>query len=362
MVIASFGAMQFLPDLVKAIDNDWLRFDDSPPDHADVVRRRPLHRHAHARPRRRRRAVPRRPPPRCAAKARRRGRRGPSRAGVRRIRSRRWRPLRPRIGDRRHKSKTSPAWAPFQAAMRFASFEPALSQLMSALTPIVIESARDRISRGELSFDDLLVLTRRLLQTSRDVRARGPRPASVPVRRRVPGHRPGAVRRHHRAHVRRSSPVPRRRCSRSVIRSSRSTDSATPTSSCSPACWRPTRPAGQLTVNRRTRADVCAWINAVLAQRFAQIDDSGARPSIRSPTRRSSRNATPTRRPMAPVSSCWACPDGRRSTTTRPKTRPAPRPPTSPRWCNRRRHRQRSVDASATARPIGRRAIATSRC
>ena len=46
MVIASFGAMQFLPDLVKAIDNDWLRFADAPPSrpmsiavaHATVMR------------------------------------------------------------------------------------------------------------------------------------------------------------------------------------------------------------------------------------------------------------------------------------------------------------------------------------
>src|SRR5258705_12289923 len=28
MIIASFGAMQFLPELVRAIDNDWLRFAD----------------------------------------------------------------------------------------------------------------------------------------------------------------------------------------------------------------------------------------------------------------------------------------------------------------------------------------------
>ena len=30
----------------------------------------------------------------------------------------------------------------------------------------------------------------------------------------------------------------------------------------------------QLTVNRRTRADVCAWINTVLAMRFAVADDA----------------------------------------------------------------------------------------
>ena len=30
----------------------------------------------------------------------------------------------------------------------------------------------------------------------------------------------------------------------------------------------------ELTVNRRTRADVCAWINAVLAYRFSLVDES----------------------------------------------------------------------------------------
>ena len=33
--------------------------------------------------------------------------------------------------------------------------------------------------------------------------------------------------------------------------------------------------SGQLTVNRRTVRDVCDWINAVLAERFTQIDDPG---------------------------------------------------------------------------------------
>ena len=85
------------------------------------------------------------------------------------------------------------------AAMRYACFEPALSRLMAALAPIVIEAAHDRIARGELSFDDLLVLTRRLLQIASRHPHRHPGPPSPPVRRRVPGHRSGAVRRADRA-------------------------------------------------------------------------------------------------------------------------------------------------------------------
>ncbi|MEY2401154.1 MAG: ATP-dependent helicase/nuclease subunit, partial [Ilumatobacteraceae bacterium] len=166
MIIASFGAMQFLPELVRAIDNDWLRFADSTPErpmsigvaHSTVMRmldgvtsdQRYLAATNAMRTKLDEALVDARttlefvesvPALSAAAIA---------------------------IGERRHGS--SAAWAPFAAALHFASCEPALSQLMSALTPIVIESARTRISRGELSFDDLLVLTRRLLQTESEVR------------------------------------------------------------------------------------------------------------------------------------------------------------------------------------------------
>ncbi len=57
MVIASFGAMRFLPELVRAIDNDWLRFARFQARYANVDRRGPCRRDAHARPRRPRPAV-----------------------------------------------------------------------------------------------------------------------------------------------------------------------------------------------------------------------------------------------------------------------------------------------------------------
>jgi ATP-dependent exoDNAse (exonuclease V) beta subunit len=55
--------------------------------------------------------------------------------------------------------------------MRYACFQPALDRLMAALVPLVVDAAHRRIARGELSFDDLLVLTRRLLKTRPDIRA-----------------------------------------------------------------------------------------------------------------------------------------------------------------------------------------------
>ena len=164
------------------------------------------------------------------------------------------------------------AWAPFRAAMRFACFEPALRQLMAALTPIVIEMAAERIARGELSFDDLLVLTRRLLQTRPEVRA--------------------AVRARHRylfvdefqdtdqvqfdVLTELTSPDPASSASsmfavgdpKQSIYGFRNADVELFSSllAADPG-------SQQLTVNRRTRADVCAWINAVLAHRFVQVDD-----------------------------------------------------------------------------------------
>jgi ATP-dependent helicase/nuclease subunit A len=270
MVIASFGAMQFIPELVRAIDNDWLRFNDSSPDrpmsigvaHSTVMRMldgvTSDHRYLAASNAMRSKLdealidalstlefVESIPALSAAAVA---------------------------IGERRKGS--SPAWVPFAAALHFASCEPALSQLMSALTPIVVDSARDRISRGELSFDDLLVLTRRLLQTQpevcREVRAR-----------------------HRYLFVDEFQDTDQVQFD--VITELTAPDAASPASSLF-AVGDPKQSiygfrhadvelfssllaadaaSEQLTINRRTRADVCAWINAVLGQRFAQIDDAG---------------------------------------------------------------------------------------
>ena len=269
MVIASFGAMQFLPDLVRAIDNDWLRFADTTPErpisigvaHSTVMRmlddvtsdQRYLTAANAMRTKLDNALVDARstlefvesvPALSAAALA---------------------------IGERRKGS--SPAWAPFAAALHFASCEPALGQLMSALTPIVIDSARTRISRGELSFDDLLVLTRRLLQTQPEVRAE--------------------VRARHR-YLFVDEFQDTDQVQFDVITELSAPDAASPPSSLF-AVGDPKQsiygfrhadvelfssllaadPASeQLTINRRTRADVCSWINAVLEQRFAQIDDA----------------------------------------------------------------------------------------
>ena len=280
VVVASFGAMQFLSELVRAIDNDWLLFAESVPDPPmsiavaqstvmrmlDAIATDPRYVAASATMRARLDAAVDdatatlefvQTVPALAAAA--------------------W-----ALNERRH--GTSPAWVPFRQAMRLACFEPALSRLMAALTPIVVESARDRVARGELSFDDLLVLTRRLLRTHPEVRR--------------------AVRARHRylfvdefqdtdqvqfdiltELTRPTVRARRRRCSPSATRSNRSTASATPTSGCSPACSLPTAPTIELTVNRRTRADVCAWINAVLVPPLraapTSIDDGGGTGAVR---------------------------------------------------------------------------------
>jgi ATP-dependent helicase/nuclease subunit A len=269
MVVASFGAMQFLPDLVKAIDNDWLQFEDSPSDpplsfsvaHSTVMRMLDQvtvdERYLTATARVRANVDE------AVAEAR---------ASIEFVESIPALAAAAVSHSTQHKSKT-PAWAPFREAMRFASFEPALSHLMSALTPIVIQSARDRIARGELSFDDLLVLTRRLLQTQPDVRR-------------------DARSRHRHLFVDEFQDTDQVQFD--VISELTSIDADSPASSLF-AVGDPKQsiygfrhadvelfssllaadPGGrQLTVNRRTRADVCSWINVVLAHRFAQVDDS----------------------------------------------------------------------------------------
>jgi ATP-dependent exoDNAse (exonuclease V) beta subunit len=270
LVIASFGAMPFLPDLVRAIDNDWLRFEDSPPDppmsftvaHSTVARlvdqvsfdERYLA------------AIPKTQAKIDEALLE-------ARASFEFVDSIPALAMAASAQSERHSSKTS-AWAPFRAAMRFASFEPALSQLMATMTPIVIESARSRISRGELSFDDLLVLTRRLLQTApavrRDVRAR------------------------HR-HLFVDEFQDTDQVQFDVISELTSICVDSPASSLF-AVGDPKQSiygfrhadvelfssllaadvaSRQLTVNRRTRRDVCGWINSVLSRRFAQVEEGG---------------------------------------------------------------------------------------
>ncbi|MEP7111700.1 MAG: UvrD-helicase domain-containing protein [Ilumatobacteraceae bacterium] len=270
MVIASFGAMQFLPDLVRAIDNDWLQFEDSPPDppmsfavaHSTV--RRLLDQVSSDERYLTATAKMRGNVDEAVAEAR---------TSLEFVESIPALAAAAAAHAERHKSKKSPAWAQFRQAMRFASFEPALSQLMSALTPIVIESARNRIARGELSFDDLLVLTRRLLQTRPDVRR--------------------DVRSRHR-HLFVDEFQDTDQVQFDVISELTSIDADSPASSLF-AVGDPKQSiygfrnadvelfsgllaadasSRQLTVNRRTRGDVCDWINVVLGQRFAQIDDS----------------------------------------------------------------------------------------
>ena len=268
MVVASFGGMYALPELVKAIDNDWLLFGDLPPvtpmsisvAHAAVARMLDEivldQRYVSGSATMRNRLddavadakstlefVQSVPALAAAAQA---------------------------LSERR--TGSSAPWEPFKAAMRFARHEPALSRLMSALTPIVVDAARQRVARGELSFDDLLVLTRRLLRGRRDVR--------------------DAVRARHR-HLFVDEFQDTDQVQFDILTELTSPDPVSPPSSMF-AVGDPkqsiygfrhadvalfssllagARSSQELTINRRTRADVCAWINAVLGHRFVHGDD-----------------------------------------------------------------------------------------
>jgi ATP-dependent helicase/nuclease subunit A len=268
MVIASFGAMGSLPDLVKAIDNDWLRFaprrGERPMSmavaHSTVLRMLDevtvdqgyLSATSKMQVKVAGAVVEAKAALEFVESI-------PSLANAAAA-----------LSDRLH--GTSTAWVPFEVAMRFACYEPALSQLMSALTPIVTDAAAERIARGELSFDDLLVLTRRLLQTQPSVR--------------------NEIRARHR-YLFVDEFQDTDQVQFDVISELTSPDVASPASSLF-AVGDPKQSiygfrnadvelfssllaadetSEQLTINRRTRADVCAWINAVLSHRFAQVDD-----------------------------------------------------------------------------------------
>ena len=268
MVVASFGGMYALPELVKAIDNDWLLFGDLQPPapmsiavaQATVLRMLDEI------------AVDQRY---VVASATMRNRLDEAIADARStlefVQSVPALAAAAQALSERRTGSTAP-WEPFKAAMRYARFEPALSRLMSALTPIVVDAARQRVARGELSFDDLLVLTRRLLRSRRDVR--------------------NAVRARHR-HLFVDEFQDTDQVQFDILTELTSPDSASAPSSMFAVgdpkqsiygfrnadvalfsnllAAAPT--SQQLTVNRRTRADVCAWINAVLGHRFVHGDD-----------------------------------------------------------------------------------------
>ena len=271
MVVASFNALQFLPDLVRSIDNDWLRLSGAPAAApmsiavalAGVMRMLDAvssdHRYLAGSDNMRTKVDD------AVAEA---GATLELMQSVPALAAAAW-------ALHENRRSGSAPWEPFRLAMRFASFEPALSQLMSALTPIVVDTASKRVGRGELSFDDLLVLTRRLLQTNRQVRAEirarhrylfvdefqdtdqvqfdilteltSPDPASPPSSMFAVGDPKQSIYGFRNADV-------------ALFSSLLAADSSN----------------RQLTINRRTRGDVCAWINAVLELRFAQGDAAPA--------------------------------------------------------------------------------------
>jgi ATP-dependent helicase/nuclease subunit A len=271
MVIASFGAMYALPDLVRSIDNDWLRYADATAhrpmpigvavatvlrmldqvagDERYLTATKAMHAKLDA-------AV------------------ADARLAIEPVTSVHALAVAARSLSELHKG-SSTAWEPFTQAMRFASFEPTLRAVMSALAPMVIEGAHRRISRGELSFDDLLVLTRCLLQSNSTVSE--------------------AVRDRHRylfVDEFQDTDQVQFDIIRLLTAPGRSARSASLFAVGDPkqsiygfrnadvslfaSLLAGDLPTEQLTVNRRTRADVCSWINDVLGARFASGDDGEA--------------------------------------------------------------------------------------
>ena len=162
---------------------------------------------------------------------------------------------------------SSAAFDSVKAALNLCAYEPALRTVMAHLVPIVVGSARQRVDRGELSFDDLLGLARRLVATDDAVRRQ--------------------LRNKHR-YLFVDEFQDTDRVQFDLLHEFTRDDVAGPAAAMfavgdpkqSIYGFRnadvglfnqvlidaPHRAA--LTVNRRTREDVCAWINAVLAERF----------------------------------------------------------------------------------------------
>ena len=267
MVIASFGAMWALPELVRSIDNDWLHCADggaAVPMPAGVAVTTVLRMLDQAATDERYVAANKGVRARVDAAV------ADARAAVEFLDTIHTLAIAAKSLAERQ-GGTSPAWQPFSQAMRFACFEPTLRQVMSALAPIVVQSAHKRIGRGELSFDDLLVLTRRLLLTN-------------------PAVRRGVGERHRYLFVDEfqdtdqvqfdiiqlltGSGAGARQASLFAVGDPKQSIYGFRNADVSLFAGLLADGTGQqLTVNRRTRADVCRWINEVLGHRFASGDD-----------------------------------------------------------------------------------------
>ena len=163
---------------------------------------------------------------------------------------------------------TSAAFDAVKVALNLCAFEPALRTVLSHLVPIVVRSARERVDRGELSFDDLLGLALRLVSSDDDVRRQlrsKHRYLFVDEFQDTDRVQFDLLHEFTRNDVAGPAAVmfavgdPKQ-----SIYGFRNADVELFNAVLATA---PHREA--LTVNRRTRADVCAWINAVLAERFA---------------------------------------------------------------------------------------------
>ena len=265
-VMASFGAMMFLPDLVRAIDNDWLRFTEVELDRPVSIEV------AHSTVMRMLGQVTMDPRYVSASQAMRNKIDTAVAVAKQAFDFVDSVPALARVATKLNTYPPTQPWGPLRDTMRYACFQPALDRLMAALVPLVVDAAHGRITRGELSFDDLLVLTRRMLRTRPDIRT--------------------LVRARHR-HLFVDEFQDTDQVQFDVL--TELTSSVAPNPASMFAVGDPKQsiygfrgadvglfssllaadPSRQeLTVNRRTRADVCDWINVVLAQRFEQPSDA----------------------------------------------------------------------------------------
>lgn len=259
--LAMFNALPWLTALALQIDNDWARFDGVPlqPPDLGVVREAALRRLATT-----------------ADSAGYTKARSTTRTAVAALLQRLDAEL-PAAGSiaelalvAKHgldECGSSAAYDVPKSALALCAFEPALRTVLAHLAPIVVQSARARVDRGELSFDDLLGLARRLVSTDDAVRRQ--------------------LRAKHR-HLFVDEFQDTDRVQFDLLHELTRDDVGGPPAAMfavgdpkqsiygfrnadvelfnSVLATAPHREA--LTVNRRTRADVCAWINAVLAERF----------------------------------------------------------------------------------------------
>ena len=278
---------------------------------SDVDRGCPLDGDAHARQRHVRSAISG-GQQRHANEARRGPRRCPLDTGVRRIDSG---AFRRRGRDRRTSTRLSRSVGSVRSRV-------ALCQLRAGAQSVDVGADTDRDRVGAHPHQPRRAVVRRSARAdpppAADEARRSPRDsrsASLPVRRRVPRHRSGAVRRHHRADC-------TRRCQSAVVAVRRWRPEAVDLRVSSRRCRAVLQSAGSRHSQRTTDRSIAAPGPMSASGSMPCSSNDSPRPTTpattinRLPTPRSIHNATRMRRATGRVWSCSVCRDGRRWSTS----------------------------------------------